>query len=80
LKEIAQTGGVKVNMENKSTTLSLELIRERELLSNLNVHHSTIWRWVKNNGFPRPIRIGVRATAWRRRDIESWLNARDGAR
>ena len=40
---------------------------------------STLYRLVANKQFPRPVRLGPRAVAWRRTDIEAWSDARPSA-
>jgi prophage regulatory protein len=37
---------------------------------------STIYRMVAENKFPRPVRLGARAVAWRRADLDRWSEAR----
>jgi prophage regulatory protein len=34
---------------------------------------STLWRKVRAGEFPKPIRLSEQITAWRVRDIRSWL-------
>ena len=34
---------------------------------------SSIYAMIKAGTFPRPIKLGVRAVAWRVADIEEWL-------
>lgn len=37
---------------------------------------STIYRMVADKRFPGPVRLGPRAVAWRRTDLEQWSDAR----
>lgn len=37
---------------------------------------STIFRLVALKDFPAPVRVGVRAIAWRRADLEQWSESR----
>lgn len=37
---------------------------------------STIYRLIADQRFPRPVRLGPRAVAWRRADLERWSEAR----
>lgn len=49
-------------------------VRERQLLGDkkatppvpaiLPVAHSTLWQWVKDGRFPKPVKLGPRTTAW----------------
>jgi prophage regulatory protein len=34
---------------------------------------STIWAWVRQERFPKPIKLSSRASAWRVEDINEWL-------
>ena len=40
---------------------------------------TTIYRLMRAQEFPEPIRIGGRAVRWRRSDIDEWLAARPRA-
>ncbi|WP_423208690.1 helix-turn-helix transcriptional regulator [Paracoccus yeei] len=31
-----------------------------------------IWKWVKRNQFPKPIKLSPGCTRWRLNDIENW--------
>ena len=46
---------------------------EREIVKN----RVTLQRWIKNNQFPKPIRLGPNSVAWRLSAIEKWLAARE---
>ncbi|WP_082535873.1 AlpA family transcriptional regulator [Methylibium sp. Root1272] len=37
---------------------------------------STIYRMMAESKFPRPVRLGSRAVAWRRADLDRWSEAR----
>jgi prophage regulatory protein len=37
---------------------------------------STLYRLIADEQFPRPVRLGPRAVAWRRTDVEAWSEAR----
>jgi prophage regulatory protein len=38
---------------------------------------STIYSMMEEGTFPRPIKIGRRAVAWREADIAAWLESRE---
>jgi prophage regulatory protein len=50
-----------------------KLFRKSELRSLLMLFHSTIHSLVNRGFFPRPIRVGERAVAWREADVREWL-------
>ena len=58
-------------MESKSSSL---LLRLDELTSEVKLGESTIKQKVKDGNFPKPIKIGARAMAWKRSDIEGWID------
>jgi prophage regulatory protein len=37
---------------------------------------STIYRLIADRKFPSPVRLGPRAVAWRRADLDQWSEAR----
>lgn len=37
---------------------------------------STIYRLIADQKFPSPVRLGPRAVAWRRTDLDQWSEAR----
>ena len=52
-------------------------LREPEVLLLVPLSRSTLWRRVKLGEFPKPLRLGgsrSRAVAWRRADVDEWLN------
>ena len=51
-------------------------LRMRAVLRMTGLGRSTIYRLVADNKFPSPVRLGQRAVAWRRVDVERWSEAR----
>ena len=49
------------------------LAKERELCSELGISRFALNAWVKQGLFPPPIRLGARAIAWLREDVEEHL-------
>jgi len=39
----------------------------------LPVSRATIWRWVRENKFPQPIRLSSGISVWRLTDIDRWV-------
>ena len=54
--------------------------RLHEVLKLVPAKKSTIYRWVKTGYFPRPCPIGPRTSAWPRREIFDWCEARTAER
>ena len=53
-------------------TLSLLYLKDTDIAMRYGISRATIWRWVKNNKFPRPIKLGAGSTRWRLSDLEVW--------
>ena len=58
------------------------LVRESQLVQSPKRPHSTaplpfsaatLWRKVRSDSFPKPVRLSQRVTAWRVGDVRSWL-------
>lgn len=49
------------------------LVRLAQILAVVPVARSTFLLWVKIGKFPRPVRIGARAVAWRVADVRALL-------
>lgn len=58
----------------------IKLYRLRELSARIGLARSAIYQAVKDGRFPKPIRVGARAAAWRHQDVESWLQSRAAQR
>jgi len=46
-----------------------------DALIRLPFSTSTLWRRVRANTFPKPIRISPQVTAWRVGDLRAWLKS-----
>jgi predicted DNA-binding transcriptional regulator AlpA len=53
----------------------VQLLDAREVAGLLRVSMPTLWRCVKQERMPKPIRFGPRLLRWRLRDIERFLGA-----
>ena len=54
--------------------MNRKLLKTRDVLDELGVVYSTLWRWVKAGRFPAPIKLGSRL-AWTRADLDQWIEA-----
>lgn len=56
-------------------------LREKQLLEHfLPFSGSTLWRKVRTGDFPAPVKLGPAITAWREREVVSWLNEQHEAK
>ena len=57
-----------------------QLLRLPEVIASVKKSRASIYNAVRLGDFPSPIRIGIRSVAWRRSDIDQWLQTRPSAR
>lgn len=56
------------------------IYRTGEMLQMFGVTKSTLWRWVRETeGFPQPIKLSERVTAWKAEEVHDWINSRPAA-
>jgi prophage regulatory protein len=55
------------------------LIRRPEVLNLVGLSRATIYLMMAEGRFPKPVKVGLRAVAWREADIEAWLASREAA-
>ncbi|MBN1586028.1 MAG: AlpA family transcriptional regulator [Candidatus Omnitrophica bacterium] len=53
------------------TILRLPKVKERTGLSR-----SGIYERIKTGGFPRPVRLGLRAVGWIEEEVDAWVQGR----
>lgn len=52
------------------------LLRMPELTKQLGVARSTIYKIIKTEGFPKPIKLSRRTVAWDPADVQAFLDRR----
>lgn len=52
------------------------LIRLKEVQYRVGLGRSTIYRWMAEGKFPKPVQLGGYAVAWALEDVESWISSR----
>lgn len=52
------------------------LIRLKEVQYRVGLGRSTIYRWMAEGKFPKPVQLGGYAVAWALEDIDSWISNR----
>jgi prophage regulatory protein len=56
--------------------MSEQILRLPEVIGLVKKSRATIYTDMKRGDFPHPISIGRRAVAWRRTDIDAWMDTR----
>jgi len=49
----------------------------QDLESLFQISRATIYRWVKEGSFPKPIHLGANMVRWKVSDVEEWIVARE---
>ena len=56
-----------------TSTNHLTVLRRRDVEALVGLSRSSIYMMMAQGRFPRPVRVGARAVAWRLTDIQTWL-------
>jgi len=51
---------------------------DKQIAQRFKVSRATIWRWVKEGRFPKPIRLSPGCTRWKSSEVEEWEAAKRG--
>lgn len=63
-----------MNVNDETTGAPVEtFLREPQVLARVPVSPSTLWRWVREGKFPKPVKLGVMTSAWRASDVAAWI-------
>lgn len=57
------------------STISEKLLTKHEVMAIVGFSRSLLERGVKAGTFPKPYCVSHRRIAWKRSDIDSWLNS-----
>lgn len=52
------------------------LIRLKEVQHRVGLGRSTIYRWMAEGKFPKPVQLGGYAVAWAESEVEGWIAER----
>ena len=54
----------------------MRLIKIAEVMYKTSMAHSTIYKYIALDLFPRPVKIGNRSVAWLEEDITNWIQSK----
>ena len=60
-------------------TRETDLLTRDDVLDLLTVTRATLYRLMKSDGFPRPIKLGEQTLRWNRLEIDTWLEQKPRA-
>ena len=61
---------------SRADTTTAVFLRMPNVMRMTGLGRSTIYRLIADQKFPCPVRLGPRAVAWRRSDLDQWSEAR----
>lgn len=53
----------------------LQLLRRDEVMKKVGISKSTLYKLIREDGFPKPARVGA-SSAWVESEIDAWITAR----
>lgn len=51
----------------------MRFIRLEEVINKVGLSRSSIYRRIENEGFPKPVLLGGRASGWLESEVDDWL-------
>ena len=54
-----------------------KLLRRPDVEARVGLSRSTLYAWMAEDKFPKPVALGARLVAWRESEIDAWLAARE---
>jgi prophage regulatory protein len=60
----------------KGTDMAERILRRPEVEARTGLSRSTIYLWIQQGEFPKPVALGARLVGWRESDVNAWLEAR----
>ncbi len=49
-------------------------IRITDVMKKTGIAKSTIWLWINEDKFPKPIKLSPRITVWEEDKVDQWMN------
>jgi len=43
-----------------------------QIAKKYGVHRSTVWRWIKTENFPKPLKLSPGCTRWCEKALQDW--------
>jgi prophage regulatory protein len=65
--------------QNPIAAESGRLLKLAEVKNLTGLSHSTIYRWMDAEEFPRPIKLGAASVRWREADLKAWIESKAAA-
>ena len=60
--------------------MNARILRLPDVENTTGLKRSSIYSYIKDGRFPKPVPLGTRAVGWLQSDIENWINQKTEAR
>lgn len=54
-----------------------KFLRINQVCEQTGLKRSTVYLWISENRFPKPLKLSERITVWKEIDIEEWMNLKE---
>lgn len=51
----------------------MQFMKSKEIQNQFGISKSTLYRWVNERGFPKPIKFGSGVARWDKNEVELWV-------
>ena len=55
-------------------------LSDLEVSQRYKINRVSVWRWVKSNGLPSPVKLSPGCTRWKLTELEAWEQKARGAK
>tara|TARA_R110002050_G_scaffold176331_4_gene309245 strand:+ start:85 stop:351 length:267 start_codon:yes stop_codon:yes gene_type:complete len=62
-----------IDLMNDNEEYVMRLIKLKEVMNNTGLGRSTIYKYVAEGEFPKPVSLGARAVAWVESEVDDWV-------
>jgi prophage regulatory protein len=66
---------LKISLSSPTPRLE-SILRKSTVLNAVGISGPTLWRWIKNDYFPKPVSLGGRSVGWLQSEVADWIEAR----
>jgi prophage regulatory protein len=58
---------------NDNNEVVMKLIKLKDVISTTGLGRSTIYKYIANNSFPKPVSLGAKSVAWVEGEMQEWI-------
>jgi len=57
-----------------------KLQRRTEVLERTGLSNSTLYYFISEGTFPKPVKLGKRTVAWKKSKVDEWIESRESSK